>query len=151
VFYGFYLFYNTTLLFKNKQKLSLIINLFVAAFTIALNFLIIPHFGMKGAAWSTFVSYLALFIFIKSISSIWYKHPSNFWKEIIVIFSMISAVGVVYYCYQLNIPIYLKAASSLFIGILYICGLQLSGYISIRFLKQQFQTLLRARKSTENE
>jgi hypothetical protein len=64
---------------------------------------------------------------------------------------MISAVGVVYYCYQLNIPIYLKAASSLFIGILYICGLQLSGYISIRFLKQQFQTLLRARKSTENE
>lgn len=151
VFYGFYLYYNTTLLFKNKQTLSLIINLTVGAFTIALNFLIIPHFGMKGAAWATFVSYLVLFIFIKSISSIWYKHPSNFWKEIAVIFSMILAVGIVYYCYQLNISIYVKAVSSLFIGILYICGLQLSGYISIRFLKQQFQTVLRAKKSQENE
>lgn len=149
VFYGFYLYYNTSLLFKSKQKLSLIINLSVGACTLALNFIVIPEYGFKGAAWTTFFSYFSLFIFVKSISSIWYKHPSNFWKEIGVIACMILAVGVVYYCYQLNLSLYIKAISSLAIGFLYLLVLHVTGYISLKHVKKEFQTIRASKKSVE--
>lgn len=60
VFYGVMYMTNSGLETRNKVKYMSVTIVIAAIFNLSLNYLLIPSYGMMGAAWATFISYLAL-------------------------------------------------------------------------------------------
>ena len=67
-FHGWYMNFSAGIFIKEKTKILPVITLFGAVITIVFNLLLIPFFGMMGAAVATVISYfaMALFLYIKS-------------------------------------------------------------------------------------
>lgn len=68
VFYGYYSFNATKNFYFNRKKQVIIVNIISACVNILLNWLLIPRFGMLGAAISTIFSYCFMFMLIEFIS-----------------------------------------------------------------------------------
>ncbi len=151
VFYGFYLFYNTALFYKQKQVVSLVVNVGIAVLTVGLNAFIIPTYGYYGAAWTTFFSYFILFVVIKIMASKHYVHPGNLWKELLIIGWMLLSVAAVYYCFQSNYSIYFKALMSLVAGLIYLLVVQVSGYLNFHQMKEQLSVVKSFKKMKSHD
>jgi len=67
VFYGYYSFNAIKNFYFNKKKQVIIVNIISAIINILLNWILIPNWGMLGAAISTIISYFLMFILIEFI------------------------------------------------------------------------------------
>ncbi len=95
LFYGIYVNLMVGIYVEKKTKYLPLITGIGAAVNIAANFLLIPKFGMTGAAYATLISYLAMTIAIYRTSSKFYKIDYEFSKIYLIFF----VTGVTYAMY----------------------------------------------------
>lgn len=92
-----YLFSQNSALLNNmvyqmkKTKVVMYITLFSALVNIGLNFILIPKFGIMGAAWTTAFSFLVMFVLSYILARRYYFIPYN-WK--IIIPSLLFFIGI---------------------------------------------------------
>ncbi len=99
VFYGFYSFNSTKNFYYNKKKNVIIANIIAAALNFILNILLIPTWGMMGAAYATIISYIGMFIIIEMVKiEELREYKSIKWKQYVF---LIVAVSLVLVCTQL--------------------------------------------------
>lgn len=118
-FYGKSCFYCLGIQIKNKTYLDGIIMLLAGAINLILNVMLIPKFGMYGAALSTIVSYISMnFIYVKFSQQLYpvrYKRKNVYKLYIITI-----TLYLIYYLVSIfNIPILLEMVIGLVILIAY--------------------------------
>jgi O-antigen/teichoic acid export membrane protein len=65
---------------KNKVKYSSFVIISAAIFNLLLSFILIPRFGMIGAAWATFVSYFLLAVVNIMVDSRFMQIPYEYWR-----------------------------------------------------------------------
>lgn len=124
---------------EKKTKKIMFINIGGALCTILLNWIFIPNFGYKGAAFATFLTYLIVFIVYMSVSQRYYFIPFQ-WKNII--FSAFLSVPLAVSSFYINFGIYYNIIVKILLIVLLpfifiISGLirkeeMLKGYKSIR-------------------
>lgn len=75
---------NQVLMSEKLTKISLYINFFGMAVNVAMNILLIPRFGILGAAWATLVSYsaipLSILFFRQARSHLWLVGRALLWR-----------------------------------------------------------------------
>ncbi len=96
IFHGMYVNFQAGIYIEEKTKYFPYITGTGALLNVATNFLLIPVWGMFGAAMATFVSYFAMAIFIYFVSQKFYKIKYEF-NRVIPNLILISAILVVYY------------------------------------------------------
>ena len=77
VVYGLAQPLNIGMMLKDKTKYAPMIGFVSAAGSLALNFLLIPRYGMMGAAWATLISYVIWTAGITIVSQYYYRVPYN--------------------------------------------------------------------------
>lgn len=134
--YGKSCFYCLGIQIRNKTYLDGIIMLLAGAINLILNVMLIPKFGMYGAAVSTAVSYIAMnFIYVKfslPLYHVRYKRKNVFKIYIItlILYSIYYAVSI------LNIPILLEMVIGIGILIAYLICCMYFNLITIDELKK---------------
>lgn len=82
--------------------------------TLILNYALIPHFGIYGAAWATLIAYLARFLWIYYFGQRYY--PINYrWAEMAKLYGILGALTVLAFTYH---PKPLEASIAWSIGLL---------------------------------
>lgn len=93
-FQGWYMNFSAGIFIKEKTKVLPIITLIGAAVTIIANLLLIPYFGMMGAAAATLISYslMALLLYYRSVQvySVNYQIARAFLMIIVVVLCLIA-------------------------------------------------------------
>jgi len=77
---------NIGLLLKNKTSVLAVVTGCAAVLNIGLNFLLIPHFKMFGAAWATVISFVLLYIVTLILSDRHYHIPYENKKLLVMLF-----------------------------------------------------------------
>lgn len=139
VFYGLYYFNSMGLLFKNKTKIITYIISISAFLNIMMNFLLIPKFGMLGAAIATMLSYICLYILTLIISQKYYEILRNKKFEVIqFIMIIIFVFGLTFIIYRIS-DFYLISLLALMISLIYLFVNGILGFINrnqfIKFYK----------------
>jgi O-antigen/teichoic acid export membrane protein len=84
---------NVAIILKRKTEGSAYINIIGAGIAIGLNFLLVPRYGMLGAAYATFITYviviLLMFLYNQKLMRLNYE-----WKRIL---KLLSATGVIFF------------------------------------------------------
>ena len=129
-----YIFAPGTALAK-KTKIIMFISIGSAIITIVLNWLLIPHFGLKGAALATLLTYSVVFIVHMITSQKYYYIPYQ-WKKIIfaVILSIPIAISSFYIDFGLITNIIIKTLLLLLLPITFL----VSGLISKKEISHAF-------------
>lgn len=80
VFYGIRFMTTVGMYIKNKVKYSSFVIISAAIFNLFLSFILIPRFGMIGAAWATFISYFLLAVVNIFVDSRFMQIPYEYWR-----------------------------------------------------------------------
>ena len=86
------------LFLKKKTGRIALTTFFIAIFNIGLNLLLIPKFGILGAAWATAAAYLAFFVIIYFLAKKEYPIPYQ-WQRLAQVFFtglIIFFVGIIF-------------------------------------------------------
>jgi len=121
LFNGMYVVFNAGIFIKDKSIYVPLMTGIGAVVNIGVNFLLIPVWGMMGAAIATFAAYLSMAAGIYIVTQKFYKIEYELGK-IVKIFAAIIITGVIYYALMLNgslIFIYKIALLVLFCAIIY--------------------------------
>jgi len=92
VLYGCYYIFSTGIYLEKKTKYVPIIVGFAATLNLVLNFLLIPPYGMMGAAVATLVSYFVLMVEMFFVSQRYYEIRYDFVR----ILKILTAAGLIY-------------------------------------------------------
>jgi O-antigen/teichoic acid export membrane protein len=92
--YGIYVNLMAGIYIEKKTKYLPLITGIGAAVNVAVNFLLIPKFGMTGAAYATLVSYFAMMVGIYITSNKFYKINYEFSKIYLIAFSTIATFAI---------------------------------------------------------
>jgi O-antigen/teichoic acid export membrane protein len=118
VLYGMYYFNTMGMLFTNKTgKISQIV-LISGAVNILLNFLLIPKLGMTGAAISTLIGYLLMFLISRSFSQKYYPIERHIFFEVTQVMIIFCLVIVMTYLAKVLSNVYLLAMLTFLIAFL---------------------------------
>jgi O-antigen/teichoic acid export membrane protein len=95
LFFGGVYMTNIALDVKAKSKYMIPIMVSAVALNMALNYLLIPGFGMQGAAWSTLISYLYLFAVQLQVNQRVWRIPYEYGRllKIVVVWLVILGSG----------------------------------------------------------
>lgn len=97
---------------------------------IGLNALLIPHWGMYGAAWATFISHFVNLTFALIVAQRHYFIPYE-WKRILALFGMTGlAVAAYYALHLLGLGVWSAAAAKLAIIAVWLLALLVTGFLS---------------------
>ncbi|NIN01585.1 MAG: oligosaccharide flippase family protein [candidate division Zixibacteria bacterium] len=96
VLYGAIYLTNTALETQNRIKYMSPIIVICAALNSALNYLLIPHYGMMGAAWATVITYLALVVIQTAVNLHFWFIPYEYRRigKITLVWGMIYAASL---------------------------------------------------------
>ena len=81
---------------EKKTKVVMYITMFGAFINVILNFILVPKFGMYGAAWSTVFSFLIIFLLKYSNAKNYYFIPFN-WSRIVPILLVLGSIYFSFY------------------------------------------------------
>jgi len=133
VFYGMYINLMAGIYIEKKTKYLPYITGFAAIVNVILNFILIPIFGMMGAAITTLISYIAMTAGIYYISQKYYKiHYENF--KIVLLLSFMVIGYILYLSIQNFENIYIKIV----IFILFSISLFYFKILDIKIFKKLF-------------
>lgn len=125
--YGIYINLMAGIYIEKKTKYLPYITGLGAVINIAGNFLLIPPFGMQGAAAATFLSYLAMMLYIYYVSQKFY--PVKYEVKKVILLNIVNAAALImfylffYGIISANIVLKLIAAILLVGSVVYISGL----------------------------
>ena len=141
VFNGFYINFLAGIQIQKKTQYMPLVSGLGAIVNVVSNFLLIPLWGMLGAAYATLLAYLSMAISQYFLSQKFYKIHYE-WKKIFLIgLSVILSYGLFYIMNDLKIiNIYLIKILSI---LLFITFLVFFNLIEIKWLKEFFQFLLK--------
>ena len=94
--------FNLMIYQEKKTQAVMIITIVSALINIGLNFLLIPYFGIYGAAYATVLSFLVVFIFSFFYAKRCYYIPVE-WRRLGVIFSLFLAIYYVFSVTEVNV------------------------------------------------
>lgn len=105
--------------FKKKTKYLPLITGIAATVNVISNFILIPEYGMMGAAYSTFLSYLLMVIGIYMVAQKYYKINYEYFKISVIFLSLIFIMLFWFYSPNLNLVIKLLVIAG-YIGIVFV-------------------------------
>ena len=91
LFYAIYNFFNTAISIRRKTWFAVIFSTIAAIINVAFNLLLIPQFGVMGAAWSTLLAYIILTLVAYVVNQRIYRIP--FEIDIFVV-GLIAGIGL---------------------------------------------------------
>ena len=100
----------------NKQNWSPIFRIFGAAINLIFNLMLIPIYGMMGAAIATAISYGLMFMWLFYKNRIWMPIKLA-WDDIILLGAMTST-SVMCFILVLDLRFYVMAVTGLYVGFL---------------------------------
>ena len=104
-------------LLRNNPKRSLLTTLLGAVTNIVLNFILIPFFGLHAAAFSTFVSYLVIFI-VRAIDSRKFVYMDLKLPKLITNTSILFIMGMFIIFIKDELPMYISVGIGFFLIVL---------------------------------
>jgi O-antigen/teichoic acid export membrane protein len=138
LFNGIYYNFTAGIFIEEKTKYVPYITGLGALINIIVNYLMIPHWGMTGAAFATLASYIVMALVLYIISQKFYKIRYEFGK-ILRIFIVLTIVSVLYYTFAEG-RFYLE----ILLFMIFLLLISLSGVINLREVKS-LKTVLRPR------
>ncbi|HDT12142.1 MAG TPA: hypothetical protein ENO01_00640, partial [Candidatus Marinimicrobia bacterium] len=96
IFLGMYINFLPSIYFSEKTGVIPLISGSAALLNIILNFFLIRFYGMIGAAWATFLSYLWMAGLTYFVVRRWYFIPYN-WKKVLLVYGLLICVLMLYY------------------------------------------------------
>ena len=108
--------WNPSLYLHNKQKWSPIFRMFGAVINIILNIILIPIYGIEGAAIATAVSYGLMFLFLFYKNQTWLPIKLA-WNDIILL-TLVISISIISFMYNMQ-----GQYSIMGLVLLYICFL----------------------------
>lgn len=118
VFHGMYVNFQAGIYIEEKTKFFPVVTILGALANVISNLILIPAFGLMGAAYSTLLSYLIMAAGLNFFSQKYYKINYEYGKIFRVIF-LIIATGIIYYFLlyngYLNLPIKLLMFAGFFV------------------------------------
>ncbi|MGC9512949.1 MAG: oligosaccharide flippase family protein [Fidelibacterota bacterium] len=96
IFLGMYINFLPSIYFSEKTGVIPLISGSAALLNVILNYFLIQSFGMTGAAWATFLSYLWMAGLTYFVVRRWYAIPYN-WKKVFLTYGLLMVVLLVYY------------------------------------------------------
>lgn len=103
IFHGLYIVLTAGIYIEEKTKYFPLITGISAIVNISANIILIPAFGISGAAISTLLSYLIMFISILIIVQKFYFIEYE-WNKIFKVFMLIIIYLIIYYFYEMFLP-----------------------------------------------
>ena len=116
VFYALYIINMPAIYLHNKQKWSPIFRMFGAVINIILNIILIPIYGIEGAAIATAVSYGLMFLFLFYKNQTWLPIKLA-WNDIILL-TLVISISIISFMYNMQGQYYIMG-----LVLLYICFL----------------------------
>lgn len=117
LFNGFYVNFMAGLYIKEKSLPLPLIMAIAALANIGLNYLLIPHLGITGAALACLASYIIMAVGFFFVSQKVYPLPYEY-RKIVAVFGALAVVAVVYYSYIIPQGAELLPKIVLFVGFL---------------------------------
>ncbi len=136
VFYGIRFMTTIGMYIKNKVKYSSFVMIGAAIFNVLLSFILIPRFGMIGAAWATFISYFLLALVNITVDSRFMQIPYEYWRltKIVAIWLLIFGLSLLINTPSIWINLILK--SLLLLGYpIFLFVIRFYSQQEIRFIK----------------
>jgi len=136
VFYGIRFMTTIGMYIRNKVKYSSIIIIGAAVVNLVFSFLLIPRYGMLGAGWATFISYLLLAVVNMRVDSRFIHIPYEYWRltKIMVIWLGIYGLSLLINTPSIWINLVLK--SLLLLGYpIFLIGIRFYSQQEIQFIK----------------
>ena len=96
IFLGMYINFLPSIYFSEKTGVIPLISGSAALMHVILNYYLIQFFGMTGAAWATFLSYLWMAGLTYFVVRRWYPIPYN-WKKVFITYGLLIIVLLAYY------------------------------------------------------
>ena len=95
IFLGIY--YNLTVWYKlsNKTIYGAYITLIGSAFSVLINYIFIPHFGLLACAWGTFAAYGSMLILSNYFGQKYYRIPYA-WKKLTAYLSIVTVIFLIH-------------------------------------------------------
>ena len=95
IFLGIY--YNLTVWYKlsNKTIYGAYITLIGSAFSVLINYIFIPHFGLLACAWGTFAAYGSMLILSNYFGQKYYRIPYA-WKKLITYLVIVTVLFLIH-------------------------------------------------------
>jgi len=97
LFYGIYVNLIVGIYIEKKTKYLPLITGIGAGINVLANFLLIPKFGITGAAFATLISYFGMMVHIYIVANKFYKIDYEFSKIYLIFFSTIAAYALYYF------------------------------------------------------
>jgi O-antigen/teichoic acid export membrane protein len=119
IFLGMYINFLPSIYFSEKTGIIPVISGSAAGLNVILNYFLIRAFGMTGAAWATFISYLWMAGLTYFVVRRWYFIPYN-WKKVLLTYGLLGLVLMLYFAGNVQNPyekagLFLVYTGSLFI------------------------------------
>ncbi|MBZ0200092.1 MAG: oligosaccharide flippase family protein [Ignavibacteriaceae bacterium] len=109
LFNGFYVIFNAGIYIKEKSIYAPIVTTIAAFANVVFNLLLIPPFGILGAAFATLISYIVMSGGLYIVTQKFYRIEYEIGK-IIKMFLLIAITGAIFYSFgNFTIPIYYRA------------------------------------------
>ncbi len=140
IFHGMYVNFQAGIYIEEKTKYFPYVTGLGAALNIASNLLLIPVWGMMGAAISTLISYFVMAVFLYFVSQKFYKNSYEF-KRVIPNLLLILITAVAYY------SLYFNNMLTLGVKILLLAGFLILGFLSGILRKNEIFQALRIIRS----
>ena len=139
VFYGFRFMTTIGMSVKNKIRYSSIIIVGAAILNLILSFLLIPKYGILGAAWATLLSYLILAVINLRVDLHFMYIPYEYWRLAKIMVSWLVIYGLSLLINTPSIWINLILKTLLLIGYpLFLFGVRFYNHQEIQFIKDTF-------------
>ena len=123
VFYAMYIINMPAIYLCNKQNWSPVLRIFGAAINFILNLILIPYYGIYGAAIATSISYLLMFLFLFYKNQNWMPIKLA-WSDIILLGSLIVS-SIITILFNMNLQFYVMVLTSIYmIFLLYKHGMK---------------------------
>lgn len=115
IFYGLYVNFTAGIYIKEKTKYFPLVTGSAAVVNVVSNFILVPKYGIMGAAFSTLVSYMVMSAGLFFFSQRFYKINYEY-SKIMRIFLLIVLVSVCYYYFYSNKMLYLQVKLFMLFG-----------------------------------
>ncbi|MGE5457142.1 MAG: lipopolysaccharide biosynthesis protein, partial [Methanococcaceae archaeon] len=119
LFNGIYINFTAGIFIREKTKYIPYITGAGALVNIAVNYLLIPYYGMMGAALATLASYLVMSAILFFVTQRFYKIEYEY-SKIARIFTAVALTGALYYIFDVRAVLYKLGLALLFALLLYI-------------------------------
>lgn len=148
LFNGFYINFVAGLQIQKKTHFMPLVSGLGAIVNVFTNLLLIPLFGMLGAAYATLLAYLAMAVYQYFLSQKFYKIDYE-WNNIIKISLILIFVFTLYFIIKINFTDYTTSLKIVII-LLYILLLKIFNLISFRWFSDFFNDFLKLKKNNKD-